>query len=499
MSQTDGEKVVAKENENELTKYLYSNNDSIPIATTKTQNSAELENVRDGESVSFTPNDLDHSIERNESLAHDNSVRHNQNTSSADTLASFHNAANTIMSASILDPDKRDLGKLFVGALNWDTTDESLCNYFSQYGEVLECVVMKDANSGRSRGFGFLTFKDADVVDKVVSMTHYLDGKMIDPKRAVPREEQERTEKIFVGGLPTDSTEESLREYFEQFGTVIDATLMISRETGRPRGFGFITFESSQGVEDAFAAQSRGSLKINNKTVEIRRALPKSKTTAALVFNNGVVNAVGTLTIPGSIPVNVPIQMSPVGNGYMDMMFANGSFPPNPMLTASGKMSNPRHAVNHAHPYKRKNNPIHNLGSDSMKGPSRLRQVSNDSMDSGSMRFMSSPTSPSTASTPTTPVLDHTYVKRNLTPKRDYGHGLNKQVNTSTYSPGRGAELSYGYTDMSGAGYHRNWNSNIPNDIYRPNYPVPPIVHPNPNVMGTVNYGQHYPPSYYQG
>jgi RNA-binding protein Musashi len=58
--------------------------------------------------------------------------------------------------------------------------------------------------------------------------------------------------------------EEEFREFFTQFGTVLDATLMMERDTGRPRGFGFVTFESSQGVEEAL---KNPNLSIKDKTV----------------------------------------------------------------------------------------------------------------------------------------------------------------------------------------------------------------------------------------
>lgn len=52
-------------------------------------------------------------------------------------------------------------------------------DYFSQFGEVLECTVMRDGATGRSRGFGFLTFKDPKTVNIVMVKEHYLDGKIV--------------------------------------------------------------------------------------------------------------------------------------------------------------------------------------------------------------------------------------------------------------------------------------------------------------------------------
>ncbi|CAO3668621.1 unnamed protein product [Umbelopsis ramanniana] len=163
---------------------------------------------------------------------------------------------------------------MFVGGLNWETTDERLRDYFSKYGEVIDCVVMRDATTGKSRGFAFLTFADAHVVDEVASRSHQLDGKSIDPKRAIPRDEQDKTEKIFVGGIHQEVDEEEFREYFNRFGKVIDVTLMTDRATGRPRGFGFVTFESSQGVENAL---NMPGLAMRGKPVEVKRAMPKHR------------------------------------------------------------------------------------------------------------------------------------------------------------------------------------------------------------------------------
>ncbi|KAK1916298.1 hypothetical protein P3342_004116 [Pyrenophora teres f. teres] len=162
-------------------------------------------------------------------------------------------------------------GKMFIGGLNWETTEESLKNYFSQFGEVSECTVMRDSATGRSRGFGFLTFKDPKCVNIVMVKEHYLDGKIIDPKRAIPREEQERTSKIFVGGVSQEATEEDFTNFFKQFGRVVDATLMMDKETGRPRGFGFVTFDGDAAVD----ATLRAPLQILGKQIEVKRAQPR--------------------------------------------------------------------------------------------------------------------------------------------------------------------------------------------------------------------------------
>lgn len=51
--------------------------------------------------------------------------------------------------------------------------------YFEQFGQVSHCTIMRDPNTDRSRGFGFLTFADPSAVNVVMVKEHYLDGKIV--------------------------------------------------------------------------------------------------------------------------------------------------------------------------------------------------------------------------------------------------------------------------------------------------------------------------------
>ncbi|KAE9444927.1 hypothetical protein C3L33_23176, partial [Rhododendron williamsianum] len=58
------------------------------------------------------------------------------------------------------------LTKVFVGGLAWETPKEAMRDHFEKYGEILEAVIISDKVTGRSKGYGFVTFKDAEAAKK---------------------------------------------------------------------------------------------------------------------------------------------------------------------------------------------------------------------------------------------------------------------------------------------------------------------------------------------
>ena len=67
--------------------------------------------------------------------------------------------------------------KLFIGSLSWNTTADSLRDAFASFGEITECTVVSDRETGRSRGFGFVSYADADGAERA---KNEMDGKPLD-------------------------------------------------------------------------------------------------------------------------------------------------------------------------------------------------------------------------------------------------------------------------------------------------------------------------------
>ena len=93
--------------------------------------------------------------------------------------------------------------KLFVGGLCMKTTEESFREYFGQFGELVDSVVMSDPYTKKSRGFGFLEYATMEQVDACqAARPHTVDGKEVESKRAVPRDKFSSPEAGQVIGTP---------------------------------------------------------------------------------------------------------------------------------------------------------------------------------------------------------------------------------------------------------------------------------------------------------
>jgi len=134
------------------------------------------------------------------------------------------------------NPDEPELIlKLFVGGVAPHTTGSDLRQYFEQFGEVSDAVVMFDHENKRPRGFGFVTFADEDSVNNLFSqgITHTIHNKTVEIKRAVPQSQMPASTTPYYSpylstntytlgpslGVPDVSNSSA---YSPSFGTVVD-------------------------------------------------------------------------------------------------------------------------------------------------------------------------------------------------------------------------------------------------------------------------------------
>jgi len=80
---------------------------------------------------------------------------------------------------SILEENKK---KLYVGNLSYDTTIDTLKATFSEFGEIIDAIIITDRNTGRSKGFGFVEFADEESAQKALDA---MNGKDIEGRNLV--------------------------------------------------------------------------------------------------------------------------------------------------------------------------------------------------------------------------------------------------------------------------------------------------------------------------
>ena len=166
-----------------------------------------------------------------------------------------------------MDLDSAMMRKLFVRNLSSSVSEDQLRELFGQFGEIEVVQLPMHSDTGKPKGFAFITFQDSSSVDNVQRCRpHSLDGYVLETSRATPKEDlgnpevEARSKKIFIGGLEEDRrggghsgltddvTDADLEEYFSSFGHVAKVDQKVWEDTGKKRGYGYIEFDDEDAV-----------------------------------------------------------------------------------------------------------------------------------------------------------------------------------------------------------------------------------------------------------
>lgn len=151
--------------------------------------------------------------------------------------------------------------RVFVGNLPFSVDSAQLAGLFEQAGSVEMVEVIYDKLTGRSRGFGFVTMSSVEEVEAAVEQFngYILDGRSlrVNSGPPPPREQSSRraprgeANRVYVGNLSWGVDNAALANLFSGEGEVLEAKVIYDRESGRSRGFGFVTYGSAEEVENA--------------------------------------------------------------------------------------------------------------------------------------------------------------------------------------------------------------------------------------------------------
>jgi len=198
--------------------------------------------------------------------------------------------------------------KLYVGNLDYSTDETSLRNEFGKFGTVTEVFLPVERGTQRPRGFGFVTLQTREAAENAISKMDQaqLDGRTIRVNESRPKgtpapgggggggergggggngrgslgpggsggfnSAGKEEVKLYVGNLSFDTTAESIQKIFEQYGTVTDCFMPSDRDSGRPRGFCFVTMPA-QAAE--LACEKLNGYDLDGRAIRVNEAQPK--------------------------------------------------------------------------------------------------------------------------------------------------------------------------------------------------------------------------------
>nr|GMD92066.1 33 kDa ribonucleoprotein, chloroplastic [Ipomoea batatas] len=199
-----------------------------------------------------------------------------------------------------------EAGRLFVGNLPFSLTSSQLSEIFSEAGRVSKVEVVYDRVTGRSRGFAFITMGSVEEANEAIRM---FDGSLVGGRTAkvnfpeVPRggereviasrarssyqENFNSPHRLYASNLSWNLTSQGLREAFADQPGILNAKIVYDKETGRSRGFGFISFASAGELESALNAMD--GVEVEGRPLRLKIAIQKTpNSSSAAVDTNPV-------------------------------------------------------------------------------------------------------------------------------------------------------------------------------------------------------------------
>ena len=168
--------------------------------------------------------------------------------------------------------------KLYVGNLPYSVVESDLEGLFSAFGKINEVLIPKDRDTGNVKGFAFVTLDDDVEAEKAAQD---LNGQDVGGRKIIVNEAREKgsapvakgdykKKKLYVNNLPFKMTEAELTDLFSPFGAVEVAKIIQDRDTGRSRGFAFVTMGNSS--EAAAALSGLDGKDVGGRAVMVKEA-----------------------------------------------------------------------------------------------------------------------------------------------------------------------------------------------------------------------------------
>lgn len=209
----------------------------------------------------------------------------------------------------VQDEQKEEDVKIYIGNISYSESKANIRKLFQTYGEVTDVFLPLNRETREGRGFGFVAMKDRTAAEKAVqelNQTTFGERTIyVNVAGEQRQQQQERTSrkssplkkyiKLYVGNISFDSTEEELKELFQNYGTVYDCFLPTWPDTGNPRGFAFISMDPE---EAEHAITNMDGAEFNGRVISVSKAMArKEKLERMSSGNNGSSARKGKFTL----------------------------------------------------------------------------------------------------------------------------------------------------------------------------------------------------------
>ncbi|KAG2263298.1 hypothetical protein Bca4012_014463 [Brassica carinata] len=212
-------------------------------------------------------------------------------------------------------------GRLYVGNLPYTITSSELSQLFGEAGNVVDVQIVYDKVTDRSRGFGFVTMGTIEEAKEAIQMfnSSQIGGRTVkvnfpevprggerEVMRAKIRDSNrsyvDSPHKIYAGNLGWNLTSQGLKDAFADQPGVLGAKVIYERNSGRSRGFGFVSFESEEDIQSALNAMNGvevegRALRLNlasERATEPRPSVAEGVNEDSSLENSEVVSSIST-------------------------------------------------------------------------------------------------------------------------------------------------------------------------------------------------------------
>ncbi|RDX60701.1 RNA-binding protein CP33, chloroplastic [Mucuna pruriens] len=199
--------------------------------------------------------------------------------------------------------DSNDAGRLYVGNLPYSITNSQLAELFGEAGTVVSAEIVYDRVTDRSRGFAFVTMGSVEDAKEAIRM---FDGSQVGGRTVkvnfpeVPKGGEmlvmgpkirnnyrgfvDSPHKIYAGNLGWGLTSQGLREAFAEQPGVLSAKVIYERDSGRSRGFGFVSFETAESA--AAALDVMNGVEVQGRALRLNLAEARTPSSPPVIEEN---------------------------------------------------------------------------------------------------------------------------------------------------------------------------------------------------------------------